>query len=529
LVKQQHQLFVALLCFVDGLVVSGACFAAWGVRKLCAEPWVPRSWETYFKEPLILFAVPIVLYTMWCFGLYRARRDRSMWGEQAQLIKACLVSTLVLVVALWAAENSVVTGGYNYRPATVFGREVDPGRLQLGALAAFLPVLLCTHRWVFRRVLRVIRKRGWNLRHAAVIGVGRLGHITCRTLSRNQWTGINVAYFVSHHEQTKRDTCLGRPVHGGLADLDRILEEHRVDAVYLAIPNSCASAVPSVLQKLERFAVDVRVIPDVNPRYLQQSMVVSELDGMPILSYRESPLYGLGGATKRVLDFLGACAALVIFGPLMLVVALLVRMSSPGPVIFKQRRVSLGGEEFNIYKFRTMRHVEDEQPMRVAPAGSATERVCGCGYALGGLAVREGEFACPECRVVHTATARVDGWTERNDPRITPIGRWLRRTSVDELPQLLNVLRGDMSLVGPRPERPELIERFRDDWRGYMLRQHVKAGMTGWAQVNGLRGDTSLKKRLQHDLFYIRHWSLSFDMKILWLTVFRGFVHKNAH
>jgi lipopolysaccharide/colanic/teichoic acid biosynthesis glycosyltransferase len=161
-----------------------------------------------------------------------------------------------------------------------------------------------------------------------------------------------------------------------------------------------------------------------------------------------------------------------------------VRLTSPGPVIFKQRRVSLGGEEFNIYKFRTMFAAEDEQ----------------------------------------TPT-----WTQREDPRITPIGRWLRRTSLDELPQLLNVLRGEMSLVGPRPERPELIQRFRDDWRGYMLRQHVKAGITGWAQVNGLRGDTSLRKRLQLDLFYIRHWSIWFDIKILWLTLFRGFLHRNAH
>jgi exopolysaccharide biosynthesis polyprenyl glycosylphosphotransferase len=188
-----------------------------------------------------------------------------------------------------------------------------------------------------------------------------------------------------------------------------------------------------------------------------------------------------------MLDLAGAAGAILLFSPVMLFAALLVRISGPGPIIFKQRRVSLGGEVFNIYKFRTMYYVEDEE------SGSPAR------------------------------------WTERDDPRVTAIGRFLRGTSIDELPQLFNVLTGEMSLVGPRPERPELIERFREDWRGYMLRQHVKAGMTGWAQVNGHRGHSSLRKRLQYDLFYIRNWSILFDLKILWLTVFRGFVHRNAH
>jgi lipopolysaccharide/colanic/teichoic acid biosynthesis glycosyltransferase len=184
---------------------------------------------------------------------------------------------------------------------------------------------------------------------------------------------------------------------------------------------------------------------------------------------------------------------MLLFAPLMIAVGVAVRLSSRGPVIFKQERVSLGGEVFNIYKFRTMFHAEEERREASEVSGASP------------------------------------AWTQRDDPRITRVGRFLRRTSLDELPQLFNVLLGDMSLVGPRPERPELIDRFRDDWRGYMLRQHVKAGITGWAQVNGLRGDTSLRKRLQHDLFYIRHWSLGFDIKILWLTLFRGFVHRNAH
>jgi Undecaprenyl-phosphate glucose phosphotransferase len=339
---------------------------------------------------------------------------------------------------------------------------------------------------MFRSALQSIRRRGWNLRHVAVIGVGRLGRIVCRTLDRNSWTGIHVAYFLSHQDHNHGPKqCVNRPVLGGLADLEKVFEKQKPDAVYLAIPTARSAVLPGVLKRLERFAVDVRIVPDVHPRYIPQNMQVGMLEGMPILSVRESPLLGLGGAAKRVLDVLGSLSAVLLFSPLMLAVAGVVRLTSPGPVIFRQRRVSLGGETFNIFKFRTMYHAEDEQP--------------------------------------------AVGWTKRDDSRITPVGRWLRRTSLDELPQLFNVLLGDMSLVGPRPERPELIERFRDDWRGYMLRQHVKAGITGWAQVNGLRGDTSLRKRLQLDLFYIRHWSLGFDFKILWLTLFRGFVHRNAH
>jgi Undecaprenyl-phosphate glucose phosphotransferase len=498
LLKKQHQFFVSLLCLADAAVITAACMIAWCVRRTLVEQHFPQQWESWVKGPLFLFIVPIVLYSMWFFGLYRPRRDRSLWREQLDVLKMSVVAVAAVVVALWAVGNNAVTsdGGRNgpAGPAVQIGAQlVDGGRVQLGMLALVLPLLVGGHRTIWRLVLREIRRRGRNLRHVAVVGVGRLGQIACRTISRNSWTGLNVSYFVSHHPRTRRTACLDKPVMGGLEDLERILEEHPVDAVYLAVPNAQAAAVPSILLALEKFALDVRIVPDVHPRFVTQSMALSELDGMPILSYRECPSAGLGGLTKRALDIAGALVALALFAPLLGLIALAVRLSGPGPVIFRQKRVSIGGRIFEIYKFRTMVHVEDEDS---APASWQELR---------------------------------DQWTTRDDPRITRIGAWLRRTSLDELPQLINVLKGHMSLVGPRPERPELIQRFREDWRGYMLRQHVKAGMTGWAQVNGLRGDTSLRKRLQYDLFYVKHWSLWFDMRILWLTVFRGFVHRNAH
>lgn len=499
MLKQRHQLFVTLFAMLDGVVVAGACLGAWLIRMWVVEGYIPTgNWETWVKRPLIIFAVPITLVVMWLTGLYRPRRDRPLWTEQAAILRASVVAVVALIVALWAVADSTVTGvvGRHGGSATASIRllewTVDGGRVQIGLLAVLLPAMLGTHRAACRLVLREIRRRGRNLRHVAIIGVGRLGQIVHRTLHRNSWTGIHVAYYVSHHPRSRRQMCLDRPVLGGLDDLESVLARHPVDAVYLALPLVQSALLPRILQRLERFAVDVRIVPDISPRYVPVGMIVNELDGMPILSYRECPSAGLGGVSKRALDVVGALAGLVIFAPILLLAAAAVKISSPGPVIFKQKRVSLGGRVFKIYKFRTMYHVEDED----SPGTWAGLR---------------------------------DGWTQRDDPRITPVGRWLRRTSIDELPQLLNVLKGQMSLVGPRPERPELIERFRDHWRGYMLRQHVKAGMTGWAQVNGLRGQTSLRKRIQYDLFYIRHWSLGFDLRILWLTLLRGFVHRNAH
>ncbi|MCC6429044.1 MAG: undecaprenyl-phosphate glucose phosphotransferase [Phycisphaerales bacterium] len=502
MLKQRHELFVALLCIADAAVVVLACAGAWALRRVMIEHFWPVSWENWIKEPLVLFNIPLVLAALWVSGLYQPRRDRSLISEQIQIIRACIAALVALVVLLWVVGNDVIGGTEGYDPALILGQKLDAGRLQIAALAILLPLLLGIERFCFRLALRAIRRKGLNLRHVAVLGVGRLGQITCRTLERNVWTGIKVSYFISHQDHTKRTNWLGHPIKGGLADLEQVLEKHRVDAVYIALPNARASVLSTVLERLERFAIDVRIVPDVQLRFTPARMSVSELDGMPILSYRENTQYGLGGLSKRGLDIIGSLVGIILFSPIMLACAAAISLTSRGPVIFRQRRVSLGGEQFNIYKFRTMRSVEDEQPIGPASEVSSDRP---------------------------TADARIEGWTDRDDPRITAVGRVLRRTSLDELPQLFNVLRGRMSLVGPRPERPELIARFREDWRGYMLRQHVKAGITGWAQVNGLRGQTSLRKRLQYDLFYIRHWSLWFDMRILVMTLFRGFLNPNAH
>lgn len=484
--RQRHQLFVSLLVIADACVLATACLVAHLISRLVMHEVESTDAVQLARESLAIFAVPIGLWWIRSFGLYKPRRDRAFVHELADIVKSVLAACISMITLFWLLGENPTRVWNSSDRVTIAGMKFDGVRFEvLVALFVMCGFLVCS-RAGFRWGLRSIRSHGWNLRHVAVIGTGRLGRIVCRTLERNSWTGLHVAYFVSHHDHRRAERCLGREVKGGIADLDRLLECEKPDAVYIALPNARASQVQSIVEKLERFAVDVKIVPDVPPHHFPQRMSVHELEGMPILSVRESPsAHGPGGAMKRITDILGAAFALIVFSPVMIAAAIAIAISGPGPVIFRQRRVSLGGAQFDIFKFRTMRHVEDE-----------------------------------------TGEPR---WTSREDSRVTKIGRVLRCTSLDELPQLFNVLGGSMSLVGPRPERPELILRFREDWRGYMLRQHVKAGMTGWAQVNGLRGDTSLRKRLQFDLFYIRHWSIGFDLKILAMTALRGFAHRNAH
>jgi Undecaprenyl-phosphate glucose phosphotransferase len=480
--RQQHRFFRNLLIAADAILIVAATILAYCIRFYILDDWIPpRGVHRYANHAVpFLIAMPLILGSMMSTGLYRARRDQRFFLEAVAILKAVAIG-LMLTVAATTLARDVLYEGRNL------------SSLQWAVFGITTCSLLLTWRLAFRSALRAIRSRGWNLRHVGIVGCGRLGQVVVNTLRRNSWTGISPKYFISHHPVTSRTTCLDLPVKGGLNDLERILEAGEISGVIIAVPVRMTAELPGLMSRLEKFSLDVRIVPDMNPKYLPVNMAVNELDGMPILSLRESPLAGWGRFVKRAVDIVGALLALVIFAIPMAIIAVLVRLSGSGPVIFRQDRMSLNGQQFKLFKFRTMRHVDAEQQT-----------------------LREGQCG-------------TEVWTQRGDGRITSLGRFLRQTSLDELPQLFNVLLGEMSLVGPRPERPELIRRFREDWRGYMLRQNVKAGMTGWAQVNGLRGQTSLRKRLQYDLFYIRNWSLMFDLRILWITLFRGFVHPNAH
>ena len=271
---------------------------------------------------------------------------------------------------------------------------------------------------------------------------------------------------------------------GSLEQLPQIIQQQRIDQVFISLSLKEQHRLEELKDLLSEQWVDVRIVPDLGSfRTLHTD--IESFAGMPLVTLVQSPMTGWNQVLKRLLDLAGAILALILFSPLMLLIAFLVKITSPGPILYRQQRMGLDGKTFFTLKFRSMRQDAEKQTGAV--------------------------------------------WATENDTRRTTLGVYLRRFNLDELPQLFNVLNGEMSLVGPRPERPVLIEEFKSKIPNYMLRHKVKAGITGWAQINGWRGNTSLEKRIEHDLYYIERWSVWLDLKILLLTVFKGFVDPNAY
>ena len=411
------------------------------------------------------FSMIMVLLTFSRFGLYVPKRTKSLTQELGDVARA--------VTAAWAMTYVV----------TILMSQVMPSRLMMVSVLVSWLLLAVVNRIVARETLRWFRRRGWNQRTAAIVGTGRLAQKLCHALRRNIWTGITPQYFIS--DSTKDSTLLGLDVVAGPIDtLDNIVSRRPTDIVFVALAGQQHDLTTRALDRLATADTDVQVVPDLlSFHFLRYD--VAQLDDIPIITMTHSPQHGWNSLLKRGCDILISATAIVVTALPMLVIALAVKLTSKGPVLYRQVRAGLGAQAFTIIKFRTM-------------APGAEDR-----------------------------TGPV--WASPNDRRVTALGRILRRTSLDELPQLLNVLVGHMSLVGPRPERPEMIERLRHQIPRYMLRHHVKAGLTGWAQVHGLRGQTSLRKRIQYDLYYIENWSFLLDVQILLMTVLRGFINPSAY
>jgi Undecaprenyl-phosphate glucose phosphotransferase len=358
----------------------------------------------------------------------------------------------------------------------------DLSRLTLAIFGVVAAALLTASRLGVRVLLRALRKSGRNLRGVLVVGTGPLAEAVVRRMDEHREYGLELKGLVAP-EPGGAAAVAGRPVVGSVADLPGLVERSGAELVYLALARAEWQAEQDALERLEDSTAAVRLVPDL-ARAFTLNASVEDFDGMPVVLVTESPSQGWNSVLKRTFDIVFAGVGLVVLAPALAALALWVKLDSPGPVLYRQERVGFNGRRFSMLKFRSMRT---------------------------------------------DAEAAGAGWSRPGDPRTTRAGRILRKLSLDELPQLWNVFLGQMSLVGPRPERPVYVEQFRGSIPRYMLRHHVKAGLTGWAQVNGLRGDTPLDQRIEYDLYYVRHWSLLFDVRILLLTVARVFRDASAH
>jgi Undecaprenyl-phosphate glucose phosphotransferase len=422
---------------------------------------LPPMQETLETLGLVLLIFPLVFRAS---NLYTTNRSRSHISEVFEVFKATAMSTLLLV-------------GVSY-----FIRD-RYSRLTVVLFAGFAFVMVSGVRLSFRFVFNELRRRGVNLKTILVVGAGDLGRRVVETIESHRELGFKVTGLLTRKQEKVGTEVLGVPVVGHFSDLEKVLDEKPVDQVILAMPLEEQPLMRSLMEVLALRTVDVKVVPDLFS-YVTLRGGLEEFGGLPIISLQGDPMEGWNRIAKRLFDVLVSSVAMLLLFPVLLVLAVLVKLTSRGPVLYSQERMGIDGQLFHMYKFRTMRVDAEKEGAKFATA---------------------------------------------DDPRRTPIGTFLRKTSLDELPQFWNVFVGDMSLVGPRPERPVFIEEFKKQIPRYHLRHMVKSGITGWAQVNGLRGNTSIKDRIDYDLYYIENWSLLFDLKILVRTAFGGFLSKNAY
>jgi Undecaprenyl-phosphate glucose phosphotransferase len=467
MLRAPSRLLAQLTLASDLVLIAGCWVAAYMLRFHLLGPFpIPRGlppFQDYALQLLPILAVWAVAFHT--FGLYRPRRLGSYLSEWMDVAKASSVGVLVLIATM-----------------TFFFRGYEYSRLVILYFWVLSIVSVSLFRALFREMLRFARRRGYNLRHAIIVGSGEVAAEMARMLHRRPDIGIQVRGFVSDRPELPgtKLTWLG-----AYKDLRPVLDgTGRIDIIFLALPYEEYGVLAQLLGAIGDDPVTIHLVPDVFSLVSLRGGI-EEFEGIPLIHLRESPLHGWSRILKHAFDLTFGSVALILAAPFMATIALLIRLTSPGSVLLRQERMGLDGRRFQMLKFRTMReHAEvDTGPV----------------------------------------------WATPNDVRRTPIGVFLRRWSLDELPQLFNVLRGEMSLVGPRPERPLFVDEFRRKIPGYMLRHKVKAGMTGWAQINGWRGQTSLEKRIEYDLYYIERWSLVFDLKILVQTIWRGFFSKSAY
>lgn len=469
MIKDNQKVFNRLHVLMDVMITVASYALAYVIKIYIIDGRSPEVGvlpvRDYFM--VLLFLVPGYVIIYFLCNVYGPKRTVKRRHEFFSIFQANTLGIAFYIIILY-----------------VVIQEINYSRWMMFIFYMLNIFFTCLSRVVLRSMLRTIRRKGYNLKHVLVVGYSRAAEQYIDRLLWNPQWGYKIAGIL---DDTVPSGTLykGIKVLGRLDNLEVILPYSELDEVAIALALKDYDNLEHVVNVCEKSGVHTKFIPDYNS-VIPTRPYTEDLMGLPVINIRYVPLTNtLNWWMKRIVDILVSLIGLVVASPVMIAAAVAVRCTSRGPVIFKQERIGLHNKPFRMYKFRTM---EVQKP-----------------------------------------SAEKKGWTTKNDPRVTKVGKFLRKTSIDELPQLFNILKGDMSVVGPRPERPQFVEQFKEEIPRYMVKHQVRPGLTGWAQINGYRGDTSIKKRIEFDIFYIENWTMSFDIKIMFLTIFRGFINKNAY
>ena len=470
MIKDNQTRFNRLHVLLDALVIAAAYILSWFIFLKIGMFGKAGILPTWFYMSALVIIVPVYLLLYTFFKLFTPKRVQGRRLEFANIFKANLIGLFLFGTILYLGRENPYLHHFSER--------LVGGFFLINIAAETL------ERYLIRNMLRSIRSKGYNQKHVLLVGYSRAaeGYID-RVLSNPAW-GYQIQGILDDHQPTGY-SYKGVKVLGPVSHLEVFLASNTLDEIAITLSIKEYMNLEEIVAACEKSGVHTKFIPDYN-NMIPTIPFMEDLQGLPVIHIRHVPLTSMFNATmKRCVDIVGSLFGLLLFSPVMLLTALLIKLTSPGPVFFSQERVGLHNHTFKMYKFRSM-EVQDPNKER-------------------------------------------SQWTTPHDPRVTPVGRFIRKTSIDETPQFFNILIGDMSLVGPRPERPLFVEKFKEEIPRYMIKHQVRPGLTGWAQVNGYRGDTSITKRIEHDLYYIENWSLGFDFKIMFLTVFKGFINKNAY
>lgn len=466
-IKDNQKMLNRLHVVIDGIVIIFSYIAAWYLR-FRSGIFELDPWFLSLQEYVraLLIVVPGYLILYYIFQLYTPKRIQGRRLEAWHVVQANIIGLMAFILFLYLSKQS------DFSRTMIF---------------IFFVINVCVEvivRNIIREGLRNMRRNGYNQKHVLLVGYSRAAEQYIDRVKANPDWGYVIRGILA--DNIPRGTeYRGIKVLGRTENLTIILPENRLDEIIITLGLAEYHKLEHIVSMCEKSGVHTKFVPDYN-NIIPTRPYTEDLLGLPVVNIRRVPLNNMLNAfVKRCVDLFGAVVALILFSPAMAITAAIIKATSPGPLIFRQERIGLQNKPFQMYKFRSM--------------------------------------------IVQDKESEKKGWTTKEDPRVTPIGKFIRKTSIDELPQLINVLKGDMSLIGPRPERPQFVEKFREEIPRYMVKHQVRPGLTGWAQVNGYRGDTSIKKRIEYDLYYIENWSLGFDFKILFLTFFKGFINKNAY